>query len=838
MRPKSLRTADRPMQRLFLGKCSFFTQQFVYTGMKLTDLGVSNKMHSAKFKRWLMLVCAALVLAAGMPTGMGAVARAETAVQLGVSAGINGEYKEAGMVPVQVKVSNAGPDVEGDLVVATGNQGNNTFSVAYYQPISVAQGASKQVTITVPGSEIRPDSYVALMKNNQVLVQTPVGGRSVPADTLMVGVLAEDPDTANFLGVLPKASFSNEVRVLPMKPEQVPTAGAQLRVVDLLVLNNFALDTLNEQQIQAVRDWTRSGGMLVLAGGAQYSKTAGALADLSPVNVQGVTQMQSLASLAIDKNKPVELNAPFTVSTSTLKNNGKALFSEANQPIFAAGSVGEGKVLYAAYDLAAEPVASWAGNSRLWSEVLTKAFGSSLKTYRGSFMDEVWPLSQASERIPALKIPEVGWFALFFGIYALIAGPILYYILRIKRKQSYMWAIVPILAVVTGIGIFSFGAMQRGTGVLVHQTGYVEVKGDGQANAHVVTAMFVPTSGDYRVTIAGQGQTQPLVERSRAEAVPTIWASLQPNHTDVDFRDVEFWSMRKVATEQTIADAGAFVSDLSYENGLLTGAVTNKTKFALKDVKVISGNQVQSFPEMAPGATVQVKLSFQPSAQLQLRPGQIQRLSSLILPQQATGNSYAYENTREQSMVQVLETRRGAAMQAVQVMIAGWTSDPIIGASVKGQEIHTDNLSLVTSDLSIKPSKGGSVFYPPGTLDVVMTGSNVPVKDNGDGFIMPAGDISFDVRLQPEGKKLQISTLYLYTWSADNTPFDKQVYNWKTKAFDAYDKAFANNTMDIGKMGAYVSEDGILRLKMSHAFPDERHIGIPNVSVEGKVINP
>ncbi len=788
-----------------------------------------------KYKRWLIAICACLLLAAGMPGGSVTIARAEEAVQLRATAGVGGEYKETGIVPVQVTMTNNGPDLEGDLAVMTGDRGNNTFSVAYYQPVSIAKGATKQITITVPGTEVRPDSYVALMKKDKVLVKAPVGGRRYNGDTLLVGVLAEDPDTANFLGALPKASFSNEMKVLPMKPDQVPASGDQLRMVDLLLLNNFALDTLNDQQIQAIRDWTKSGGMLILAGGAQYKKTAGVLADLSPVEVSGVTQVNSLASLTVDKSKPVELNTPFTISAGAVKS-GKAWHTESQQPLFASRAVGDGKVLYVAYDLAAEPVASWTGNSKLWADTLIKAFGSSLDRNREALTDSIWPLSEAAERIPALKIPEVGWFAFFFGIYALIAGPILFYLLRYKRKQSYMWAIVPVLSVVTGIGIFSFGALQRGTGVLVHQTGYVEMKGDGLAKATGVTAFFVPTSGDYKVTVTGQGMSQPIMESRRFDEVPRIWTSLQPDHTDIQFRDVEFWSMRKVATEQTVSDAGEFASDLSYGDGALTGTVTNNTKYALKDVKVITGMQVQEFPEMAPGQIVQVKLSFKPDAQMLSRRGQNQRLSGLIVPNQAKANPNM--NSREQAMAQIVEFKRAGTFQSGQVTIAGWTSEPILDASLKGETIHPDSIALVTSPLQIKPAKDGRVYYPAGTFDVTMAGSSVPVDDMGDGFMMPAGDISFDVNLNRDGQQLQISNLYLYTWSDDNTPFDKQVYNWKTKAFDPFDKVFANNIMTGDKAAAYVSSDHVLRLKFSHQFSDHRHIGLPSVSVEGKVTKP
>ncbi|WP_103110045.1 DUF7408 domain-containing protein [Brevibacillus reuszeri] len=789
-------------------------------------------MKTAKCRRWLIAIFAFLLLVAGGPGSLAPIAHAEEAIQLSVIAGIGGEYKENGIVPVQVSVTNGGADIEGELLVATGDRGNNEFSVGYYQSVSIAKGATKQVTITVPGSELSSNTYVALMKNGKIIAQTPVGGKRYNYDTLMVGVLAQSQDTANFLGVLPKNAVSYDVRVLPMKPEQIPTSGAQLQMINMLVLNNFALDTLNEQQIQAIRDWTKSGGLLVMAGGAQYKKTAGALADLSPVEVTGVTTVSSLSSLVADKNKPIELTAPFTISNGTL-TKGKVLYAEGGVPLFAVQNAGEGKVLYAAYDLAEEPVASWAGNSRFWADTLIKAFGSSLDSSRMSNFDRLWPLQEAADRIPALKIPEVSWFALFFGVYALIAGPVLYFILRVKRKQSYMWVIVPGLAIVTGIGIFSFGAMQRGSGVMVHQTGFVQLTNDGQAKANAVTAFFVPSSGDYKVTIKGQGLSQPILESRRSDQIPKIWASIQADQSEIQFRDVEFWSMRKVASERTIPDAGTIESNLSYANGALTGTVTNKTNFTLKEVKVASSAQTQEFPELLPGASVEVNLPFQPSAQM--RNNQKQRLATQLLPQRL--QQTPREQSREEIMLDMVEYWQRRGVQS-EVMIAGWTDQPIVEATVQNEKVKSDSISLITSALEVKPSKDGHVYYPVGTFDVTMSGSSVPVEDEGEGYRLPAGDITFDINLYRDEKKLSITNLYLYTWSDDNTPFSKEVYNWKTKAYEPFEKVFTNNVMTGDKAGSFLSADGIIRLKFAHQFGDHRHIGVPNVSVEGKVSNP
>ncbi|USG64945.1 hypothetical protein NDK47_22915 [Brevibacillus ruminantium] len=792
-------------------------------------------MNVTKSKQWLFAFLSCLLIFTGLPGQWLPAVQAETPVQLAVTGGIGGEYKDRGLVPIQVTVTNSGADIEGNLVVSAGDRGDQ-YTTAYYQPISIAKGATKQITISVPGNLIGPNTYVSMMKGNTVIAKSPIGGRRYSGDTLFVGVLAAHPDTANFLGALSKSAFSNPVRVLPLQAEQMPLASSQLQMIDILLLNNFALDSLNAQQVQAIRDWTTAGGMLMLSGGAHFGKTAGELKDLSPVEVTGVTSLPTLKALTVDKNNAPVLEKPLTVSTGTVKS-GSVLYSEAGVPLIASRSVGEGKVLYIAYDLAEEPVASWSGNSRFWADVMNKGFGSSINNAYRDPMDRMWSLENAADRIPALKMPDIKWLALFFGVYALIAGPILFFLLRRKRKQSLMWGAVPALAIVTGIGIFLVGAMQRGTTPLLHQVSFVQLLGDGKANAKAVAAMFVPRSSDYEVSVKGNGRVWPLFSRSTDRTEPTAWVWAQPDQTQIQFKDVEFWSMRKLGTEQFLSDVGSLESDLRYVEGALKGTVTNKTVYTLRDVTVASDTQTQKFPELAPGQTIDVDLKFDPT--LQTRPARNRSRGYQFLPAQYQSNP-GYESTREEYMVDIMEeSRRSSGKGNAPVQLVGWVDQPVVEIDVNEKGFKPYSIALMASPLTIKPSPEGYAYYPADEFPAIRVGSSVGVDDVGDGFIVRgSGDVTFDFDIKPKEKNLQIKNIYLYTWSEDNTTFDKEVFNWKTGAFEAYDNAFANNTMTSDKTPTYLSSEGVLRIKFSHSFNDHRHLGTPVISVEGKVSRP
>lgn len=792
------------------------------------------RMVAVKSKQSFLLLGMLLTLAAALlPGGWAAPVMAETAVKLEVKPGIGGEYKDSGMTPVRVTVINNGADLEGDVVISPGD-GSEPLSVAYYQPISVAKGATKTVTLMVSGSDIGPNTSVEVKKGNETIAKASLGGRRYSSDTLMVGVLAADPDTANFLGALPKNKFTNMISVQPMKADQIPAAGSHLQMIDMLVLNNFALDSLTGEQIQAIKDWTAQGGLLVLAGGPHFGKTAGALAELSPVAVNGVTSVTSLNSLLVETDKPFQLQQPFTLSKATVKT-GKVIYSEGDVPLMAVRTLMDGKVLYVAYDLAEEPLASWSGNSRLWAEVLNKAFGSSLYDHSNERRHNLWPLDEASDRIPSLKMPAVPWMALMFGLYALVAGPILFFILRSKRKQGYMWVMVPAFAIVTGVGIFSYGAIQRGTHVIVHSAGMIEFQPSGQARAAAVTTVFVPRSDDYQLNVKGEGNVWPMDYRRSVEE-PVVWLSAQPDQTRVQFRDVEFWSVRKLGSERVIPNAGGIVSDLTYQDGKLIGTVTNKSAYALRDVKLVAGRDVIDLPPLGPGASTEVKMNFDTAFQNQ--PGRRYGSNRQLLPQ-SLQTGYGEQESREWTMLDMLETEsRFQADIQDPIMLVAWSDQAAVELEVKDESVRTETLTLVTAPLTLKPSPDGSVFYPAGTFEAVKTEGTVDMHEEEGGYRMQAGEITFEFDLKQEGEKLQVTKVNLYTWSADKTPFDKQVYNWTKKAYEPYDRVFANNILSGEKLNSFLSPEGTLRVKFSHGLNDYRHIGIPVVSVEGKVTKP
>ncbi|MCK9912426.1 hypothetical protein MXD81_24945, partial [Microbacteriaceae bacterium K1510] len=81
----------------------------------------------------------------------------------------------------------------------------------------------------VPGENLTPSDMVTFKVGEEEIAKTAVGGRRIDFDNVFVGVLATDPDTANFLGALPRNVYPTPVRVVPLNGERFPASSATLQ---------------------------------------------------------------------------------------------------------------------------------------------------------------------------------------------------------------------------------------------------------------------------------------------------------------------------------------------------------------------------------------------------------------------------------------------------------------------------------------------------------------------------------------------------------------------------------------------------------------------------------
>src|SRR2546425_4373838 len=178
-----------------------------------------------------------------------------------VNAGFETRYRDGNWVPVQVALHNDGPDFSGTLSINASaynspyiGSGNVSTPTHYQEPITLANGAQKQVTIYVPIYFDVQNVVARLLDSdgNVISSQDSILNPLNLGDTL-VGVLS---DQSSGFGPLSAVSLPNQgssVIVEFLNASTMPTMAAVLKNFNIIVLDNVTTGSLGDTQLPAVQ---------------------------------------------------------------------------------------------------------------------------------------------------------------------------------------------------------------------------------------------------------------------------------------------------------------------------------------------------------------------------------------------------------------------------------------------------------------------------------------------------------------------------------------------------------------------------------------------------------
>jgi hypothetical protein len=253
-----------------------------------------------------------------------------------------------------------------------------------------------------------------------------------------------------------------------------------------------------------------------------------------------------------------------------------------------------------------------------WSEVVEPTPLTNVMdlTSGGFFATESLPDSVA--RDGGLRVPEVGWLVVFLVVYVVLAGPLVFLVLRRLGRSHWTWAALPALAVLfAAVAFVAGGELRRGSRAAhasVIETGPAGVRisthvglvsrngADGearfpegwQASSYQVNPMF----GDPG--LAGQPRTDVTTEGGQPLAHLPLEAG--------GFGVVSGWGPGDGLDGADAVD-GLEVTATAAADGSLSGAVRNGTELRLDETVVFVGRRTVAVGRVEPGAEVEWDLA-------------------------------------------------------------------------------------------------------------------------------------------------------------------------------------------------------------------------------------
>src|SRR5258708_33382901 len=232
----------------------------------------------------------------------------QNAIQIKVDPGYNGYFRADHWTPLLINVSNGGPDVSGDLRV-TSSDTSDLAAGAFSTHIDLPNGASKQLFLYINLGFTAQQVKVELATSSGILATETQPLKSVASSDLLFCVITESPrGTVDLQSVHSGLGDSHQVN---WRVENVPDNAEAMRALDVLVLTDVDTGNFTVQQRQAIGDWVRLGGHLVVTGGPNWQKTQAGVNNLLPFVPNGSTTLTSLPSIANYPGRPAgKLDGP------------------------------------------------------------------------------------------------------------------------------------------------------------------------------------------------------------------------------------------------------------------------------------------------------------------------------------------------------------------------------------------------------------------------------------------------------------------------------------------------------------------------------------------------
>jgi hypothetical protein len=803
-----------------------------------------------------LLLTLVLTLAAPL-VGRAAPSAQDARPVLNVNAGFDGYYKDGLWMPVRVLLENNGPDVAGQVRIASpGGFGNVETLVT--RPVDLPTQSRRSLQLFVAPEGFNSKLDVELVDSNgRRLAAVPSQLSQLSANDLLYGLVANA--SSAYLALNDVDPVNGRAAIAQLDVEDLPAVGAAWQALDVLVVSDIDTGGLTPEQRRALGEWVHMGGRLIVAGGPSWQKTAAGLGDLLPLIPDGARSVADVQALA-DFAKSVEaLTGSAVIATGPLTADAVILAEADGLPLVVARRLGFGEVIYLASDPAFAPLRGWGGVADLFRRLLSTVID------RPSWAFGITNWSQAGSainRIPDLVLPNPLLICGFLGFYLIVVGPLNYMVLRFFKRRELAWFTIPAIVCAFSIVAYLTGLLLLGGQAVLHQLSIVQVwHGASQARVEQVVGVFSPARTTYDLEFSPGFLARP-VPGSSAPGPASVQVE-QGERTRLLGVRSDIGSVQAFAVQGFTA-APQFDASLEIKitggAGELRGTVTNQSTLTLQDAVLLAPGGALRLGELKPGESRQISLSLSSSRASSAPPNAVLPFSAgkggaFGSPSPAPPYYSPYSTTYDTTIDDILGTanyyqdreqmRRyellssainvygstGGLGRGNGIYLAGWTDSAPAPARLLNAGFRESSATLYLIALpSATRFTGGAVTLLPGML----TWSPRPLGGNDPHLGQPPYDLTlyageqYAVRFTPRVVPGPLTKLVLNLYgsnygSSPGTPpqvelWDFRLSKWVTEPLNGF------GSFVVAEPERYSGPDGEIEVRLYNPGPDTLQI--------------
>lgn len=542
---------------------------------------------------------------------------------LEVSYGYDGNAKSGRYSPMDVSLTNENEEsFQGVLKVATMEYDYEVYSYEY--PISVDSGNTLEQEIDIPIGGGSDQVFVSVLdgNGNKVTQKRLKIESSRETAELFVGLLSEHPERLAYLDNVGVSYGALRTRAFSISTEDFPQEENGLDMLDVLVVNDYRLRNLTEEQTGAIMDWVEDGGVMILGTGNRVDDTLGRFAPELLDDSYDNPLVMEIRPEGDGEEDELENEVVEVPCVRVSLHGGTVLTADRGYPLLSVAMREQGVVAVTAYDLG--DVAEYGQRHTgfvdgLFTDILGEERISGLASalYGGSG-EEYWSVQSAINTGNVEKLPNVGLYFLVTAAYIGLAGPGLYIILKKRENRGRYGVCVAAASVVFTVILYCMGMKTRFTGIFVTYATVEDLTKDTVTETSYVN-LRNPYSKPYQVELDPAYTVTPVTRNEfyfydggrrtfTGEESSHVSVYYGQNETEVTLRDAAAFESQyfRLTRKQENETGAGLTGNIRYYDGRVTGTVTNQFPFDLETVAVLLYGRLVPVGDLAAGDTVKL----------------------------------------------------------------------------------------------------------------------------------------------------------------------------------------------------------------------------------------
>lgn len=524
---------------------------------------------------------------------------------LDLQMGFDNSYIVEKVTPMTATLTNNGEAFQGEFQVKVYTYENTDSGfqkyALYSQKLELPEGATKQVSMELGLNTVRRFMEVSLVdEGGNVVFQKHVPVDALSPETVAVGVLSEQPAQVQYLAGM---NLSEKTSVFFLDRDTFPESQSVMENFAVLIIDDFDTATLGDAQKKALKNWVDNGGLLVLGTGVQAQKVLSGL-DFVDVSLNGT---QSVSGISAPDGTALSLSAPLTVvGISAEKASVKW---EANgTPLTSLMPYGGGYVLMNHFALGLAPFANMPEQTAVLESLCRNLFPDGMANARVEIANQ---LRYAADRFPSVAGNIMFVIFLVVGVYIVLAGPVMYIVLKKKDRRELGWITIPVLSVVFLVVVFVLAGRSTYQNGLLSTKAIMEMEeGSSVGEAQIAMAMKVPGNGDVTLESELPIPVQPQLDNGwydgNGKAEEIDYKVTTGDGTNIVFYDNMAWETNFVGASATLELGGSVTSNVAFDGEKVVGTVTNGTSVNFMDAYLKLDYIYIPLGELPAGETIDV----------------------------------------------------------------------------------------------------------------------------------------------------------------------------------------------------------------------------------------